>query len=198
MCINRSTSPQQNKNISTQSTKHMNAKLTIGIIGCTLLTVLNPSILAAQTGTDFGTNRQPRTCSSRSAPSSGAISAAQAAKYAACEDEGDNQSKLPGSVNFVDILSLQVAKPRRVNSVDISSYGPTIDENRPIYPITGKANWYTCFNLLGGIYQRGQNCIVVRSTDSRGNCYKTTSNKWACKLSHSGQQETKVAPPASR
>jgi hypothetical protein len=177
----------------------MNTKLTVGIIGCTLLTALNPSILAAQTGRDFGTNRQPRTCASRSAPSSGGISAAQATKYAACEDEGDSKSRLPGTVNFVDILSLQVLKPRRVNNIDVNRYGQgIIDENQPIYPIQGSANYYTCYNLLGGIYKRGQNCSVYRSTESRGNCYKTTFSKWACKLSHSGQQETKVAPPASR
>jgi hypothetical protein len=176
----------------------MNAKLTVGIIGCTLLTVLNPSILNAQTGGDFGTTRQPRTCSSRSAPSSGGISAAQAAVYAACEDEGDSQSKLPGTVNFVDILSLQVAKPRRVSDIDVAKYGQEIiDVNKPIYPIRGSANYYTCYNLLGGIYQRGKNCSVYRSTESLGNCYKTTFGKWACKLSHSGTQENKVSPPSS-
>jgi hypothetical protein len=176
----------------------MNSKLTVGIIGCILLTLLDPSSLNARAGGDFGTTRQPRTCASRSAPSKGAISAAQAAIYAACEDEGDNPSKYPGSVNFVDILSLQVAKPRRVTDVDVTRYGQTIDANRPIYPIRGSANWYTCFNLQGGIYQRGQNCIVVRSTQSVGDCYKTTFGKWACKLSHSGQQETKVSPPGNK
>ncbi len=174
----------------------MNTKLTIGIIGCTLLTLLSPSILNAQTGGDFGTNRKPRTCQSRSAPTSGGISAAQAAVYAACEDEGDSKSRLPGTVNFVDILSLQVLTPRQVNEIDVNRYGQgIIDEKRPIYPIQGGVNYYTCYNLLGGVYKRGQNCSVYRSTESRGNCFKTTFGKWTCKLTHSGRPENKVAPP---
>jgi hypothetical protein len=177
----------------------MNTKLTVGIIGCTLLTLLSPSILNAQTGRDFGTDRQPRTCQSRSAPTSGGISAAQAAVYAACEDEADSKVKYPGTVNFVDILSLQVLKSRRVNNIDVNRYGQgIIDENQPIYPIQGSANYYSCYNLLGGIYKRGQNCSVYRSQESRGSCYKTTFGKWACKLTHSGTQENKVAPPGNK
>jgi hypothetical protein len=177
----------------------MNTKLTVGIIGCTLLTVLSPTILNAQTGRDFGTDRQPRTCQSRSAPTSGGISAAQATAYAACEDEADSKVKSSGTVNFVDILSLQVLKPRQVNELDLRRYGQgIIDENRPIYPIQGSANYYTCYNLLGGIYKRGQNCSVYRSTESRGNCFKTTFGKWTCKLTHSGTPEGKVAPPGNK
>jgi hypothetical protein len=177
----------------------MNTKLTVGIISCTLLTVLNPSILNAQTGRDFGTDRQPRTCQSRSAPTSGGISAAQATVYAACEDEADSKVKYPGTVNFVDILSLQVLKSRRVNNIDVNRYGQgIIDENQPIYPIQGSANYYSCYNLLGGIYKRGQNCSVYRSQESRGSCYKNTFGKWACKLTHSGTQENKVAPPGNK
>jgi hypothetical protein len=177
----------------------MNPKLTVGIVSCTLLTLLSPSILNAQTGRDFGTDRQPRTCQSRSAPTSGGVNASQAAVYAACEDEGDSKSRLPGTVNFVDILSLQVLKPRRVNEIDVNRYGQgIIDENRPIYPIQGSANYYTCYNLLGGIYKRGQNCSVYRSQESRGNCFKTTFGKWTCKLTHAGTPEGKVAPPGNK
>ncbi len=174
----------------------MKSKLIIGMIGCTLVPLMSPSIINAQTR-DFGTNRQPRTCASKSEPSTGSISAKQAAIYVACEAEGDRKVKMGGTAYFIDILNLQVdPKPRQVGLVDVQKYGSTIDSDKPIYNIRGSVIAYSCFNLLGGVYERGRNCIVSRVPKSVGACYKSPFGDWRCTLGvYSNKRETKMPPP---
>jgi hypothetical protein len=174
----------------------MQSKLIIGAIGYLLWTLLTPNVLNAQ-GRDFGTNRQPRTCASTSTPKTGRISAKQAAIYVACEAEGDRKVKMGGTEYFIDILNLQVnPKPRQVSIVDVKKYGSTIDQNQPIYDLKGSVIGYSCFNLLGGLYQRGQNCIVTRVPNSLGTCYKSPAGNWVCNMSvYSDKKETNMPPP---
>jgi tetratricopeptide (TPR) repeat protein len=87
----------------------MKLKLTISIISSTMLMLLTPTSLKAQPETAYGTSRQPATCPSRSEPSTGRISSAQAIKYATCDAEGDQVVPSPGIANFLEILSLQVS-----------------------------------------------------------------------------------------
>jgi hypothetical protein len=173
----------------------MKSRLTLGIIGCTLLTVITPNILQAQ-ARDFGTNRQPRTCASTSAPKSGRISAAQAMKYVACQAEGDREVKMSGTINFIDILNLEVApKSRQVNIRDIENY-PDIDTEKLIYNLRGSVVAYTCYGLNGPIYQRGQNCTVSRVPKSTGKCSQNTFGDWRCSMStYSPKSESKMPPP---
>ena len=160
----------------------MKSRLTLGIIGCTLLTFLTPNILQARPNIDVGTNRQPRTCSSTSEPKSGRISAAQAMTYVACQEEGDRKVKTGGTVYFIDILSLQVdPKPRQVNLRDVQQYGETIDREKPIYNLQGSVVAYICRGL-GNIYQRGQNCTVTRIPQASGKCFKSPSGNWDCAI----------------
>ena len=173
----------------------MKSRLTLSLIGCTLLTLLAPTITHAQ-NIDVGTNRQPRTCSSTSEPKTGPISAAQAMIYVACEAEGDRRVKMGGTVYFIDILSLQVdPKPRQVTLRDVENYGETIDREKPTYTLMGSVVSYTCFGL-GNIYQRGQNCIGRRIPQSLGKCYKTPFKDWRCSMStYSQTSESKMPPP---
>ena len=173
----------------------MKSRFTLSLIGCALLTLLSPNITHAQ-NIDVGTNRQPRTCSSTSEPETGPISAAQAMTYVACRAEGDREVKMGGTVNFIDILSLEVdPKPRQVTLRDVESYGETIDREKPTYTLMGSVVSYTCFGL-GNIYQRGQNCIVRRIPQSLGKCYKTPFKDWRCSMGVLSQtSESKMPPP---
>lgn len=174
----------------------MKSRLTLGIIGCTLLTFLTPNITHAQ-NIDVGTNRQPRTCPSTSAPTSGRISAAQAVKYIACQEEGDRKVKTGGTVYFIDILSLQVdPKPREVTLADVHRYGETIDREKPIYNLQGSVVAYICRGL-GNIYQRGQNCTVTRIPQASGRCFKSPDGNWDCAIQTVtlGTSERHLPPP---
>jgi hypothetical protein len=174
----------------------MKSKLIFGAIGYTLWMLLTPNALNAL-GRDFGTNRQPRTCTSTSAPRTGSISAKQAAIYVACDAEGDRKVKMGGTEYFIDILNLQVnPKPRQVDLVDVQRYGSTIDRDKPIYDIKGSVVAYSCYNLLGGLYKRGQNCTVARGSQSVGACYKNPFGNWRCDISVSSEKrETNMPPP---
>jgi hypothetical protein len=102
-----------------------------------------------------------------------------------------------GTEYFIDILSLQVNnKPRQVDLADVQKYGSTIDRDQPIYDIRGSVVAYSCYNLRGGLYQRGQNCTINRGAKSTGTCYKDPFGGWRCSISVSSeQQETKMPPP---
>jgi hypothetical protein len=155
----------------------MKSRLTLSIIGGTLLTLLDPSILPAQAN-DYGTSRQLRTCPSRTEPRSGRISVEQAKIYAACYYE--EQGVFNASVKFVDILSLQVApKPRRARDIDFRLH--KIDIEKPVYDIRGSMIVYNCYNTLGSTsYSHGSNCSVYREPKSNGKCYQTTFGDWHC------------------
>jgi hypothetical protein len=175
----------------------------IGIISTMLLTGLTPLSLNAQQETDYGTSRRPQTCSSRSEPRNGPISAAQAIKYATCDAEGDQVVPSPGIASFLEIFSLQVGSARRVSPEDIVRYGETINQSKPIYEIKGRAVLYACSRIKGFavIAKRGSNCQTWGSTDSasinsRGKCFTDFANKWRCKLSIGTAISVSGPPPA--
>ncbi len=156
----------------------MKLKLTLGIIGCTLLSLLIPSIIHAQNA-DYGTNRQRRTCPSRSEPKSGSISAKQATIYAACSYE--EQKVFNTAVDFVDILSLQVSPKSRRATFSEHELNQ-IDIEKPVYDIRGSIVVYSCHNTLSGTYPRGRNCTVYTQPKSHGKCYQTVFSDWYCAL----------------
>jgi hypothetical protein len=184
----------------------MKSKLTNGMIGWMLLTLLTPTSLNAQPETAYGTSRQPATCPSRSEPSTGRISSAQAIKYATCDAEGDQVVPSPGIANFLEILSLQVSPPRPVNKADVVIYGKKIDRSKPIYEIKGSAVLYACSRIAGtaqfAIGERGKNCQIWGSTDSdstnsRGQCFTDFAGKWRCQLSIANIASVKGPPPSN-
>jgi hypothetical protein len=172
----------------------MKSRLTLAIVGCALLTLLNPYILTAQAA-DYGTNRQPRTCPSRSAPTSGAIGARQAAIYVACEKESVGY-QTNYSRDFIDIFSIQVSKPRQVTGNDLRSFN-NIDTTKPAYDLRGSVVGYKCYRVNnGGSYQPGHNCHVWRVPESVGACVQDTFGAWQCTMStYSPTSETKMPAP---
>jgi tetratricopeptide (TPR) repeat protein len=174
----------------------MKSKLTISIIGSMLLTLLTPTSIKAQAKVDIGTNRQQQTCPSRLEPRTGAISAAQAVKYATCEAEADRIIRTPGRTNFIDIYSLKVnPKPRRAEYLDINYFGKAI-ANSPVYDIRGTAVAYSC-RSLDRFTPRGKNCLNTHPDDrnSVGVCFKEPSGNWRCRLSVGGGKGLQYGPP---
>jgi tetratricopeptide (TPR) repeat protein len=177
----------------------MKSKLTIGIIGGMLLTLFTPTSLKAQAVGDIGTNRQQQTCPSRSEPKTGAVSAAQAIKYATCEAEADRIIKSSGRTDFIDIFSLQVnPKPRQAEYLDINYFGKAI-ANSPVYDIRGTAVAYSCAvldNRAGG-GRPGKNCLNTHPDDrnSVGVCFREPAGNWRCRLSVGGGKGLQLGPP---
>jgi tetratricopeptide (TPR) repeat protein len=177
----------------------MKSKLSLGIIGWMLLTLLTPTSIKAQAKGDLGTNRQQQTCPSRLEPREGVVSAAQAIKYATCEAEADRIIKYSGKTDFIDITSLQVnPKPRRAEYLDINYFGKDI-ANSPVYDIKGTAVAYSCAaldNRAGG-GRPGKNCLNTHPDDrnSVGVCFREPSGNWRCRLSVGGGKGLQYGPP---
>jgi hypothetical protein len=180
----------------------MRSRLTIGIVGCVLLTLLTPTSIKAQVTGDLGTNRKQQTCPSRLEPKRGVISAAQAIKYATCEAEADRIIKYSGKTDFIDITSLQVnPKPRQAEYLDINYFGNAI-ANSPVYDIKGTAVAYSCAaldNRAGG-GRPGKNCLNTHVDDrgpnnSVGVCFREPSGNWRCRLSVGGGKGLQYGPP---
>jgi tetratricopeptide (TPR) repeat protein len=181
----------------------MKSKLTNGIIGSMLLTLLIPTSIKAQTRGDIGTNRQQQTCPSRTEPRTGVISAALAIKYATCEAEADRIVKNPGMTDFLDISSLQVnPKPRRAAYADIYYFGDAIT-NSMVYEIKGSAIAYSCTAVDSfPSSRRGKNCLTTNEQDrgpnnSAGVCVRFPSGDWRCNLGVGGANSSQYGPPPS-
>jgi hypothetical protein len=171
----------------------------IGII-VAMLTFLNSTSLNAQQTRDYGTTRRPRTCASRSAPSTGSLSVAKAIEYATCDAEGDITVPRPGHIYFMDIFSLQVSPPRPANVKDKVKYSPRINRSKPVYDIKARAISYSCTYIFSPT-QRGKNCTTLGSTDSdsinsAGECYVDIADKWRCRLGV-GTAFVQGPPPAN-
>jgi hypothetical protein len=180
----------------------MKSKLTLGIVGSMLLILLTPTSIKAQAKGDLGTNRQQQTCPSRLEPRTGVVSAAQAAKYATCEAEGDRIIRKSGRTDFIDITSLQVnPKPRQAEYLDINYFGKAI-ENSPVYDIKGTAVAYSCAvldNRAGG-GRPGKNCLNTHPDDRKPNnsvgvCFREPAGNWRCRLSVGGGKGLQYGPP---
>ncbi len=170
----------------------MKSRITLAIVGCALLTLLSPCLVTAQSR-NIGTNRQSRACGSRMAPTSGAIGARQAAIYAACDRESGGYQR-NYSTQFMDILNLQVSKPRQVRSNDFRIFN-NIDTAKPAYDLQGSVVHYLCYTI-SGVHPAGGNCTVSRVPESVGVCVQDTFGKWFCNMSYyTPKSEYKMPPP---
>jgi hypothetical protein len=178
----------------------MNARLTIGIIGSTFLTFSTPTILQAQPSDfNFGTSRVPRrNCPPQVEPTRGAITAAQATLYAACNGE---KKKNNYSVQFVDIRNVKIIRSRVPDYGDIRYFGQKVDTSKPAYEITGNVVSYDCYNIIpktGLInHKAGQNCITYQIPEALGSCIKTVFSKWECRIDTADTERKQGPPPAN-
>jgi hypothetical protein len=190
---------------------HMKSRLTISIIGCTLLTLLTPTILLAELTdaeylTRLGTSRRSQTCPSRSEPRTGRISVAQALKYTRCWFEDTNTSR---GVQFADISNFKLSPPRQVTEKD--SLQPwtvnKIDRTQPMYDIKARVVLYDCFPVIRDTSLNpnyfgapGKNCSIhgsdtKYSLNGIGICFKELTEKWSCRLTVSGSGKKIYGPP---
>jgi hypothetical protein len=187
----------------------MKSKLTLGFIACSLLTLLTPTSLLAQLTdaeylTKFGTSRRSQTCPSRSEPTTGRISVAQALKYTRCWFEDTSQG-----VKFADISNFKLSPPRKVSEQD--SLQPwtvnNIDRTQPMYDIKARVVLHDCFpvirdpslnpNYFGA---PGKNCSLhgsdsIKSLNGIGVCFKELTERWSCRLTVSGSGKKIYGPP---
>jgi hypothetical protein len=148
--------------------------------------------LAAGEGRAFGA-RDPVTCSSTAAPTSGGPSAAQAARYVTC----DREKLLGGQLYLITNLRIAVGPPRPLQyGVDNAyEYAP----NMPVYPIRGSLRAYHCDPVSSIMGNAGKNCAYVDEPNAQGICYRTSFGGWRCAMRdplHTMNTAVNVPPPA--
>lgn len=186
----------------------MKLRFTLRIIGCTLLTVLTPTILTAQT-LPYGTARKPHTCPSSVEPKKGAPSVEQAKMYFLCDQE--LQFKTPGqggvssSLWLISDLTLQVApNSRPVNGTDVeyntNQRGEhlSINTEQPVYDIRGSFTRHICYEIRGRSHLAGKNCTVEQFPNSTGICFRNTFGDWHCRMKGSSKKIGDDLPPPEK
>ena len=183
---------------------NIKGRLTLGIIGCTLLALLTPSILTAQASENIpmGTERRPQECLSRSNPKKGAPNVTQVKMYLTCDNESSREDGISTSIYLIDDITVQIAPTSRrfLNTDLVLSQNSTgylsIDTDKPIYDIRGSYTSYSCSN--GYFKKVGQNCKVERISGSTGICFLDSFSDWHCRLVR-GSHKTigeRLPPPA--
>jgi hypothetical protein len=179
-----------------------NLKLIFSIAGFTLFTLSTPSVLTAQ-DLRYGTSRIPRSCPSRSAPKTGAITAKQAEQYFTCHvEKGDTfNGNVAGTyMSLVANLKIEVApKSRRARTADVvraASLGSPIALNteQPLYDIRGSYKGYYCNRYTQRVEEK-QNCTFTVFSNQEGICFKNNFNDWYCLLSGPQKNMPQTAPP---
>jgi hypothetical protein len=172
----------------------MRSRLTIGIIGWILLTLLTPTSLKAQPETRYGTSRQPQTCPSRSEPRTGRLSVPQALNYTRCWFEENSRG-----VHFADISNFKFSPPRQVTEQDSLQQWTInkIDRTQPMYDIKAHVVYYMCQPVSNNINPNyfgapGKNCQLIGSVESNplnssGICFKDLTEQWHCRLTVKGK-----------
>jgi len=149
-------------------------------------------------GAKYGA-RDPRTCSSRTAPAHGAPSAEQARQYVICElEQGDGRSPLLLVTN-VKVQVAAVSHPP--NQFVQESAAATIDPREPVWDLRGSFTSYRCDSLsslmAGNDFARTHNCWVIEQPVATGYCFKDTFGDWHCgMMGTSTNWRTNVLPPA--
>jgi len=162
------------------------------LLAAALCLVTVPAL--AGPGAKYGT-RDPATCADASQPKSGAPSAAQAAKYLACDQEKESGDQLYLIAN----AKVQVAgTSRRYNPNHDAGTG--VDEKKPVYDIRGSFDHYACSQLTSYSAKTnpGKQCAVSHETAAAGNCHHDTFGDWHCTMidpMHLKFDEDHVAPP---
>jgi hypothetical protein len=184
------------------------------LVGCTLLTLLTPASSLAEVAanltdaeflTTFGTVRRPQTCPSKSEPTTGRLSVAQAIKYTRCSFEERNSLNVESEhtrLRFVDISNFQLSPPRQATERDFVRFH--VERNQPIYVIKAYAVSYFCFPIsnsgspIGG---PGKSCDISGSQirdplNSDGVCFKDVQERWSCRLGITPGKNVWGPPPA--
>jgi hypothetical protein len=180
---------------------NMKPRFTFSVIGCTLLALLTPNVVIAQT-TDYGTTRRPHTCPSRTEPKIGGPSVEQAKMYFLCDHEWlrGTEGEKDSSVWLINDLTIQVAPvSRRFTENDLPfnwangrrSLG--MNPDKPVYDIRGSYTSYQCY--IAKWAKVGKNCDVNYFSDSSGICFLDTFGGWHCRMIGGLVKTDKNVPP---
>jgi len=144
---------------------------------------LCPAVFAQSTpGATFGT-REPLACSDTKEPARGPLTAALATKYARCGREKVVRHSGGDLLYLMENAHFEVGKSRKYQTSD--SLLSDIDPARPVYPIRGGFDLYSCSDPKQHSGMRlGANCRLNRNTQSDGVCYQTTFGDWKCEISY--------------
>jgi hypothetical protein len=162
-----------------------------GIISCTLLTILTPSILIAQT-IDYGTTRRPQTCTAAGKSKKRSLTVEQAKMYFSCDEEWEDKGiggSFPNKLHLLGDFNIKVApRSRPFNGRDLKfnyHHGWTVlsMSTKPVYDIRGNFTQYICGEIDGRVFPAGKNCTVFKFTDSAGICFLDTFDEWHCRMS---------------
>jgi len=154
-----------------------------------------PNILVPQAGAGakYG-SRDPYTCSSKTAPTKGAITADMATQYFIC---GHEQVNPAGLLFLAENVHLQVGKPvGKAKSVMLYMMKDA-DPDGLVYPIRGSFDAYLC-NPVDDSFPpdaHGHNCSVQHETNATGSCYRTGFGDWSCAMDGSAPGVNQVPPP---
>jgi hypothetical protein len=179
----------------------MKPRFIFSIIGCTLLVLLTPNLLFAQTN-DYGTTRRPATCPSRTEPKTGAPSVEQAKMYFKCDYEWLRgvDGKQDSSVWLINDLNIKVAPvSRRTTPNDFyfnNRNGGTqlgMDPDKPVYDIRGSYTSYIC--TIASWRKVGKNCDVNYFSNSTGICFLDTFGEWHCRMIGGQMKSERNVPP---
>lgn len=152
------------------------------------------STFAQGVGAKYG-SREPRTCADKTLPKAGALSAAKAAEYVVCENEGINGDKL----YFAEDVKVQVGAGRHYNPREDINFGG-IDTNFLIYPIRGSYKSYQCTAIFPDKTNTNRNCNSYSAPNATGACYKKAGfGEWRCMLVDINQEKTaeNIPPPGA-
>lgn len=173
----------------------------ISSIGCAAAAAFLFSLTAhaQQVGAKYA-SRNPHNCASRSAPESGAISAAQAKQYFQCDSEKEvAYSSGSSTLTLVTNVSVQVGGGRPFmmrNDATGDNTNDGIDPHFTVYPIRGSfVNW-SCSPLSSYGVEPGKNCIRQAMPHATGICFMSSFHEWHCHMQDISQpmQSNQPAP----
>ena len=137
-----------------------------------------PNVLVAQkgVGAQFG-SRDPFTCSSKTFPKSGPITADMARQYIICGvEEGDGSAR---SIWLLEDVTVDVGKGVVTHYITKADQDP----NGRVYALRGSLKQYLCHKVQHGEFENaGKNCALTPKTSTTGKCYRTTFGDWTCSM----------------
>jgi hypothetical protein len=134
----------------------------------------------AQTGAKYGT-RDPAVCRSKTEPTKGAPTPAQAFQYWQCKKEKGVDTRY--NIYLYENARLEVGKgrPYQVSDMNLSAIDPSLS----VYPVRGTFDVYQCqdpAHMAAPAPRR--NCNLHENVDATGVCYKTTFGDWDCEIGY--------------
>lgn len=161
---------------------------------CVAVPAFAGNVLTPETGVGakFGAH-DPYTCSAKTAPKNGPITADMAAQYFTCQFDQVNAF---GSLFLAENVHVQIGKSLGI-ARSVMLFPKDADPDSPVYPIRGSFDKYLCA-VVDNSYPpdaSGHNCTVWHIRNATGQCYKTGFGDWSCYMDGDSQSVAGQPPP---